>query len=385
MSVMADFALFVEIITICIVLYYYKPTDGSSVSVCKPQDGIIAKGDLETHIYNGFTFITREKWNAKPWRYDICSCTINDTTEIIPFSAPKAITIHHTVTPLQSFTLNQSIISVQKIQEFHQGPSRNFCDIAYHFVIDSAGNVFQGRPFWDDFNASFVMPLNKTRIWPQPRLIQGSHSKGNNTNNIGIVVLGCYDTDTTTACKNGSSTIIRYDSTYTRLVQLISFLCDYYNITPNNQTIVRHKYWNPSHTICPGNILGSTQLFNDIIADVQMTFDDGTPLCYDYSNIQINKTGGICKNSQSCDNNKLETEEDQCKDLGQVCCAVETDNDGEDKTERDWGAIYVIISIVAFVVIVLIIAFILKKRKDWLLEHSAYADLAEDFKVEDRD
>ena len=50
-----------------------------------------------------------------------------------------------------------------------------------------------------------------------------------------------------------------------------------------------------------GDILGSRQLFNDIIADVQMAFDDGTPLCYDYSNnIEINKTGGICKNSQFC-------------------------------------------------------------------------------------
>ena len=61
-----------------------------------------------------------------------------------------------------------------------------------------------------------------------------------------------------------------------------------------------------------------------------------------------------------------------------VCCAVVPDNNGGDIQGRDWGAIYIVL-IVAFVTIVVIVAFILKKRKDWLLAHSAYADLAVEF------
>jgi len=35
---------------------------------------------------------------------------------------------------------------MRSIQAFHQGPSRNWVDIAYHRVIFASGNVYEGRP-----------------------------------------------------------------------------------------------------------------------------------------------------------------------------------------------------------------------------------------------
>eukprot|EP01084_Bolivina_argentea_P183959 317370_1 len=128
-------------------------------SYCSPADDI-AHANFDIQVYNDFTFITREEWQAKSWRNDICSCDETDTTEMIPFSDPYVITIHHTAVPTQSLATNESITKVQAIQDFHQY-TRNWCDIAYHFLIDSAGNIFQGRPFWDS-NETMVKPINTT-------------------------------------------------------------------------------------------------------------------------------------------------------------------------------------------------------------------------------
>ena len=364
-------------------IIFHRRCDGESGwYTCIPEDNI-AKGNPSTRVYHGFNFLTRTEWKANNWNYQTCSCDVNDsdTTEIIPLSKPYVITIHHTEIPTQSVSLNDSINKVQQIQEFHQD-TRKWCDIAYNFLIDSAGNIFQGRPFWDDFNSTYVWPLNKTRIWPSPRLIQGAHSINSNENNIGIAVIGCYDSNATN-CPNGTDSIRRYDATYTRLVQLISWLCAYYDISPSNSTIVRHKHWRM--TDCPGNILGGKQMFNDIIIDVQKGINDGTGLCYDYSNNIINGTGGICINSQLCNDNDLVIDtgdEDQCRDFGQVCCEIEPDNGGKGNSNKDWGAVYIVIAIVTFVIIIGIIAFILKKRKEWLLDQSKYADLTEDIPID---
>eukprot|EP01083_Nonionella_stella_P211021 763437_1 len=325
-----------------LLLLYTTITTKSEENVCIPSDGI-ATGNKDEHIYNQFTFISRDEWQANSWRNDICACTSNDTSEMTPLSDPYIITIHHTAIPSQSFSTDNSISKIQQIQEYHQY-THDWCDIAYNFLIDSAGNIFQGRPFWDD-NETDVFPINTSIYhWPNPRLIQGSHSLNSNENNIGIAVLGCYDNNKT-FCPNGTDIIKRYDSTYVRLIQLISWISGYYNIIPSNKTIVRHSYW--KHTECPGNILGSKKEFNNIINDVQMTINDGIGLCYDYNTNDFssyNDTGGICTNSQLCDRDRIvyTSDDDQCQRLGQICCRVGTDNN-KGNNSKDYGNVYILV------------------------------------------
>lgn len=115
----------------------------SQDNACTPTDGI-ANGNPSSWIYNDFTFLSRDQWSANEWSAS-CSCSRNDTTQMIPLSDPYVITIHHTA-GTQSFSRNSTIDIVQSIQRLHQ-ETNGWCDIGYNFLIDSAGNVIQGRPY----------------------------------------------------------------------------------------------------------------------------------------------------------------------------------------------------------------------------------------------
>ncbi len=99
----------------------------------------------------------RARWNAKP---------ATEPYTIIPLV--WRITLHHTDGNYTS-TLQQSLDEVRFIQNFHQN-GRKWIDIAYHYLIDEAGNIIEGRP--ED--------------------AQGAHTGDNNEGNIGICLLGKY-------------------------------------------------------------------------------------------------------------------------------------------------------------------------------------------------
>lgn len=80
-----------------------------------------------------------------------------------PYPAPlcrslRRITIHHT----------HSTYSIRSLQAFHQTMVDAKADIAYHYFIDRDGQVYEARPL------GFI----------------GSHSEGDNTFNVGIVLNG---------------------------------------------------------------------------------------------------------------------------------------------------------------------------------------------------
>ena len=52
------------------------------------------------------------------------------------------ITVHHTAVVLEDNSLAPA--RLRQHQQFHQ--SRGWPDLAYHFMIDAAGNVYEGRP-----------------------------------------------------------------------------------------------------------------------------------------------------------------------------------------------------------------------------------------------
>src|SRR5206468_2171048 len=94
--------------------------------------------------------------------------------------------------------LSDSIEEVRGIQAFHQGPERGWADIGYHFVIDGAGRVFEGR------HADVL----------------GAHAGGANMDNIGIAMMGDYNRDQLSADQK------------TALRRLITFLALRYRVDP---------------------------------------------------------------------------------------------------------------------------------------------------------
>lgn len=79
------------------------------------------------------------------------------------------ITIHHDgMSPFASTNKAEAAARIELIRSGHRG--RNFGDIGYHYVIDPAGRVWQGRSL----------------TW------QGAHVGRQNEGNLGICVLGNY-------------------------------------------------------------------------------------------------------------------------------------------------------------------------------------------------
>lgn len=99
--------------------------------------------------------VGRKTWNAEP--------PIPEGRYWEPYKAPlcrslRRITIHHT----------HSTYSIRSLQQFHQTMADAKADIAYHYFIDSDGSVYEARPM------GFI----------------GSHSEGDNTFNVSIVLNG---------------------------------------------------------------------------------------------------------------------------------------------------------------------------------------------------
>ncbi|WP_170148955.1 DUF6443 domain-containing protein [Chryseobacterium defluvii] len=103
--------------------------------------------------------ISRQEWGAKApitkgrsWEELECDLSAYYNT----------ITIHHSGN-------KSNYMNIQELQIKEQ--ASGYADIPYHFAIDSAGNIYEGRPIY----------------------VKGAHTAGANTSNIGIVLLSDLD------------------------------------------------------------------------------------------------------------------------------------------------------------------------------------------------
>lgn len=156
-----------------------------------------------------FPVYSRLAWHARPEK----------RREIPQHNA--RVTVHHT-DGRQTFTEADTLAAVRNIQYYHMyGRAREgkdvWADIGYHFLIDGAGRVVEGRHA-DDL---------------------GSHVLGGNANNIGIAMIGDYNRDPLTDAQKES------------LKRLIVFLALKYRIDPRQPGFLEpHKHFND--TDCPG-------------------------------------------------------------------------------------------------------------------------------------
>ena len=85
-----------------------------------------------------------------------------------PMGKPRRLTIHHSAMYFRDTRPSVCAAQIQRIQKEHMG-NRGYGDIGYHYLIDPAGRIWQGRDM----------------RW------QGAHASGaNNQQNIGICILG---------------------------------------------------------------------------------------------------------------------------------------------------------------------------------------------------
>mgnify|MGYP006179052949 CR=1 FL=1 len=154
--------------------------------------------------------ITRSEWGARP-------STHGYSTH--PYYTK--LTLHHAA-GFSAEDIDEGKEQLRAIQDLHQFV-RGWSDIGYHFVIDKAGNIYQGRP----------------------ETVIGAHVLGNNTGNIGVCVLGCYHPPEL-YCGDWLS-----DETTSALVALYAWISNEYNYNPN--ILLGHRDYPNNDTSCPGN------------------------------------------------------------------------------------------------------------------------------------
>ncbi|MBN1442449.1 MAG: N-acetylmuramoyl-L-alanine amidase [Planctomycetes bacterium] len=154
--------------------------------------------------------LPRWRWNASP---------IKGNVDLM--KRPTRITVHHSGPPKCIWTQDprETAAIIRGIQRYHQR-TRGWADIGYHFVIDRAGSIWQGRPLH----------------------FQGAHAGDGQTNsrNIGIVLLGDY------GLQKQKLTMEQRQS----LLAFLALLSHHYEI-PTDQ-IYTHAEIAPRHTECPG-------------------------------------------------------------------------------------------------------------------------------------
>ncbi len=130
---------------------------------------------------------------------------------------PERISIHHTEAP-QPSGRDAAVDEVQGIQRFHQR-GRGWIDIAYHFLIDGSGRIWEGRPMG----------------------VVGAHVKDRNDGNVGVALLGDFSP------RKQKPTAAQLES----LIKLTRWLSESYSIPA--ERIKGHR--DQEITSCPGATL----------------------------------------------------------------------------------------------------------------------------------
>lgn len=129
----------------------------------------------------------------------------------------RYITVHHDgMSPFYEMQPRAVAARIELIRQRHRG--RGWGDIGYHFVVDRAGRVWEGRPL----------------------SYQGAHVSDHNPGNIGVVALG--DLDQQVPSTDQLEALWRH----------VRLLMQAYDVSPKR--VLTHQEWG-AVTACPGRNL----------------------------------------------------------------------------------------------------------------------------------
>ena len=165
---------------------------------------------------------TRADWEASP----VEGCDV-DTTD------RYRIALHHTAEPQQH---NASYAA--QVRQTQQGHFANgWCDVGYHFLVTADGSTWEGRQL--DY--------------------RGSHVGGNNSGNIGVAFVGCFnegDVEPGWSCdqfpeadKHPSASLMENGGA------LLKLIVDHFGMTVNEDTVKGHDDHPNVAKSCPGSYL----------------------------------------------------------------------------------------------------------------------------------
>jgi hypothetical protein len=223
-------------------------TDVHTVAIdCTRGPGHTFHVPSEATRVRGVRYLSRPAWGAdESKRYK--DGKVNTPEAYYPL---QSITVHHTDTPNAD---PDPASTVRGIYEYH-AITLDWGDIGYHFLIDEAGVVYEGRYSGDDLIPAFDKDGN---------LVTAFHTAGFNSGNLGIALIGNLVAQPPTAAAKAS--LIRLIKVITRFKGLdpqakITYTNPVNGVKKDNETISGHRDW--LQTDCPG------QTMYDLLADVR--------------------------------------------------------------------------------------------------------------------
>ncbi|OGY42820.1 MAG: hypothetical protein A2Y67_03805 [Candidatus Buchananbacteria bacterium RBG_13_39_9] len=185
---------------------------------------------------NGLKIISRAEWGAdESLRYDPQSGNLWPEE----YFTPKKFVLHHTAGENANADPKATI---RAIYYFH-AKIRSWGDIGYNYLIDSQGNIYEGR-----FGGEGIV---------------AGHAYLRNRNTIGIAILGCYQNEKNSQNNsNCNSPDNLTEATKISLNKLIAAKSREFNIDPLGQSefhgqilpnVIGHK--DVGNTSCPGNLI----------------------------------------------------------------------------------------------------------------------------------
>ena len=159
-------------------------------------------------------------------------------------STVEKLVVHHTVTPNTSKYGPSTLLR----NVYTYNLSRSYIDLAYNFVIDASGRIYEGR-----WAAKYAAGVAHTGENSKGQQVRGAHALYHNDRTIGIALLGTFNSVTPSAAMTNS------------LVELLAWKCARWDIDPlgsstyvdsrgsraNIGNIVGHR--DVRQTLCPGD------------------------------------------------------------------------------------------------------------------------------------
>jgi hypothetical protein len=161
---------------------------------------------------------SRADWGARATQ-----CSTLDTTK-------TKMAVHHTVSPPTSNGDFEA--RLRQTQAYHMD-TRGWCDVGYHFFVTIDGTSWEAR------EARFL----------------GAHVSDNNSNNVGVVFVGCFTPGDTTCETAGYGPTTPPEVMIQEGGRLLGLLADEYGITVDSQRVLGHRDHPGAQTGCPGDAL----------------------------------------------------------------------------------------------------------------------------------
>jgi hypothetical protein len=188
----------------------------------------------------GCAYLSRAAWGAdESLRFDAGGVERYPQT----YWPVQTLTVHHTATANDDPDPAARMRAIYRYQTVDLG----YGDFGYHFLIDEAGRVYEGRWSGDDGIPGFD---------EAGRMVNAAHIGGFNAGNVGVVLLGTFVDRAPTAAASRSLTLLLaaiagwHGMDPLGTVQYVNPISGVPRVVP---AISGHRDWAP--TECPGGVL----------------------------------------------------------------------------------------------------------------------------------